>query len=229
VNLYLDGDGIDEHLGMVSPQGTLAFETDHLGSVLNTEVAGPLQTYGAFGESLGGLASLSRSSNPVQYGFAGRQLDSESGNYYNRARIYSPTLGRFTTKDPIGLNGGDTNLYGYVVNDPINHIDPTGHSGIGTIIGGLGGIVVGGVGPAALGGLLTDLGFVGIGSAISGIAVPGGIIGGAVGAGLGAVSTANSGVPGLPGSPNSSPANPGIPGILGGSGSGGSGGAISCR
>jgi uncharacterized protein RhaS with RHS repeats len=33
---------------------------------------------------------------------------------------------RFTAKDPIGFGGGDTNLYGYVLNDPVNKIDPLG-------------------------------------------------------------------------------------------------------
>jgi RHS repeat-associated protein len=28
------------------------------------------------------------------------------------------------TKDPIGFHGGDTNLYGYVLNDPVNLVDP---------------------------------------------------------------------------------------------------------
>lgn len=32
------------------------------------------------------------------------------------------------------FNGGDTNLYGYVVQDPINHIDP---SGTGPVSGGI--------------------------------------------------------------------------------------------
>jgi YD repeat-containing protein len=35
-------------------------------------------------------------------------------------------IGRWTTKDPIGFNGGDTNLYGYVLNDPVNFIDKDG-------------------------------------------------------------------------------------------------------
>lgn len=34
--------------------------------------------------------------------------------------------GRFVSKDPIGFSGGDTNLYGYVLNDPINSVDPLG-------------------------------------------------------------------------------------------------------
>jgi uncharacterized protein RhaS with RHS repeats len=34
--------------------------------------------------------------------------------------------GRWTSKDPIRFNGGDTNLFGYVLNDPINLTDPNG-------------------------------------------------------------------------------------------------------
>ncbi len=40
--------------------------------------------------------------------------------------MFSPTIGRFITEDPIGLDGGDSNLYRYVGNDPINRVDPSG-------------------------------------------------------------------------------------------------------
>ena len=41
-------------------------------------------------------------------------------------RDYDPTIGRWLMKDPIGFKAGDSNLYAYVANDPINDVDPTG-------------------------------------------------------------------------------------------------------
>lgn len=45
------------------------------------------------------------------------------------ARDYNPAIGRWTTKDPIRFAGGGTNVYGYVINDPINAMDETGLDG----------------------------------------------------------------------------------------------------
>ena len=56
--------------------------------------------------------------------FQGQYLDRETGLHYNTFRYYDPDVGRFTTEDPIGLNGG-FNLYQYA-DDPIGWIDPWG-------------------------------------------------------------------------------------------------------
>jgi RHS repeat-associated protein len=58
--------------------------------------------------------------------FQGRHLDSESGLYYFRNRYYSPELGRFISRDPIGYAGGDVNLYRFVGNGPYGGLDPMG-------------------------------------------------------------------------------------------------------
>jgi len=47
------------------------------------------------------------------------------GRYY-RARYYHPGLQRFISEDPIGFAAGDSNLYAYVMNGPLNAIDPLG-------------------------------------------------------------------------------------------------------
>ena len=65
------------------------------------------------------------------YLYTGRRYSSFTRQYFNRNRYYSPALGRFTTKDPIGFNGGN-NLYRYGDNNPVLFIDPFGFITIST-------------------------------------------------------------------------------------------------
>ena len=63
------------------------------------------------------------------FGFAGGLYDRDTGLVRFGARDYDPEVGRWTAKDPIGFGGGDSNLYGYTLNDPVNLVDPGGLSG----------------------------------------------------------------------------------------------------
>lgn len=45
---------------------------------------------------------------------------------YNVHRWYSPSIGRYSRPDPLGLNDEDYNLYGYAVENPLRFIDPLG-------------------------------------------------------------------------------------------------------
>lgn len=71
------------------------------------------------------------------FGFAGGLLYGRTDTVFPRAsqqqnlvafgaRLYDPELGRWISRDPIGFAGGDTNLFGYVANDPVNFVDPSG-------------------------------------------------------------------------------------------------------
>jgi RHS repeat-associated protein len=73
-----------------------------------------------------GRVILDTNPGAQHYGFAGGAYNFETLMMGNEYRMYDPLIGRWTSKDPIGFNGGDTNLYGYVLNDPVNFIDPSG-------------------------------------------------------------------------------------------------------
>jgi RHS repeat-associated protein len=58
--------------------------------------------------------------------YCGYRYDAETENYYVRNRYYSPSLGRWLTRDPIGYQGG-IDLYGYVNSSPVVGSDWSGH------------------------------------------------------------------------------------------------------
>ncbi|MGN6714479.1 DUF6531 domain-containing protein [Anaerocolumna jejuensis] len=61
----------------------------------------------------------------IPFRYQGQYEDMETGLYYNRFRYYSPSDGCYTQLDPIGLEGNNPTLYGYVSNPNI-YIDPFG-------------------------------------------------------------------------------------------------------
>jgi RHS repeat-associated protein len=63
------------------------------------------------------------------FGYAGGLYDRDTGLVRFGRRDYDPAVGRWTSKDPIGFAGG-LNLYGYVVQDPVNGIDPDGEAAV---------------------------------------------------------------------------------------------------
>ena len=74
----------------------------------------------------GGLFASTSSVQPYKYN--GKELDTTKGlNLYDYgARMYDPTLGRFTTMDPMAEKYYSVSPYAYCGNNPVNYIDPTG-------------------------------------------------------------------------------------------------------
>jgi len=56
----------------------------------------------------------------------GQQADEFVGLHYNVFRDYDPTVGRYATPDPIGLEGGSASLYGYAEGNPVSLSDRLG-------------------------------------------------------------------------------------------------------
>jgi len=138
IRRFIPGPGTDEPIAIVVPASgggapeRRFFHEDRIGNVIamsgrnagNTApilAEGPF-TYDAYGRSPQPLGT-SATSTPFRY--TGRRLDAETGNYYYRARFYTPTLGQFIETDPVGY-ADSLNLYAYVGGDPVNATDPSG-------------------------------------------------------------------------------------------------------
>jgi RHS repeat-associated protein len=77
-------------------------------------------------DSFGNILSDTNPTLDIHIGFAGGLYDKDTQLTRFGHRDYDSYTGRWTAKDPIDFEGGDSNLYGYVLGDPINFVDPSG-------------------------------------------------------------------------------------------------------
>ena len=120
--------------------------TDHLGSTdVITDFAGAIiqeQSFNPWGErrnagnwrAMTGIFSTSftlagRAHSGIKQGFTGHEMLDEVGIIHMNGRIYDARLARFLQADPNIQSPGNSqslNRYSYVLNNPLNAIDPSG-------------------------------------------------------------------------------------------------------
>jgi RHS repeat-associated protein len=119
--VYLNG----QPLAKIEGANVYYYHNDHLATPQKmTDSSGSVvwaADYKPFGE-----ATVTVSTITSNLRFPGQYFDAETGLLYNLNRVYNSSLGRYNEADPIGLAGGDVNIYRYVMNNPLTNVDEEG-------------------------------------------------------------------------------------------------------
>jgi RHS repeat-associated protein len=107
-----------------SPGQPYYYGPDQIGSVRRvfaSTSSAPANSYDPYGVALQTTTPL------TDFNYAGMFFNADSGLYLTQFRAYDPSTGRWISRDPSGEGSNAVgNLYTYVLNDPLDLIDPLG-------------------------------------------------------------------------------------------------------
>ena len=114
-----------EYILECNPAGTLRRIRNHIGEVVKEF------NHDAFGNMLNSVGkprilAKYRGQFELPIGFAGGLYDKDTDLIHFGYREYIPDVGRWNRPDPLGKAGGDSDVYGYCVDDPVNVTDKSG-------------------------------------------------------------------------------------------------------
>jgi RHS repeat-associated protein len=122
-HVYADG----EQIASIATAGTFFLAADELGST-RLVTSGSSQVFSSdyvpYGVEHGASGS-------EEYMYTGMLYDAATGLYYDNARFYDPSTGKFLTADPVGGGKSDPqslNAYAYARDNPLAIVDPSGLS-----------------------------------------------------------------------------------------------------
>ncbi|SMF38657.1 RHS repeat domain-containing protein, partial [Desulfovibrio gilichinskyi] len=105
------------------------FATNQVGTIFMVADERGNEVKRIINDSFGNILLDSCVSLDICLGFAAGLTDKDTGLVHLGYREYDPAIGRFITPDPLGFAGGDVDVYGYCLDDPINFHDRTGLAG----------------------------------------------------------------------------------------------------
>jgi len=186
--IYLGG----QRVAQIRNGNVMYYHADHLGGTnLLTDDTGAVKELCEY-KPFGGFAAHEKygmSNETAWFYFTGKEFDEKIGLYYYGARYYNPLIGKFITPDTIvqaASNPQTLNRYSYCGNNPINRIDPTGHSWFSNFFKAIGIAIVGAALTIFSGGALAPL----VGAYWAGVA-GGALAGATIGGSLAAATAGN--------------------------------------